>query len=132
MLGRAYTPEEDSDGDNAVIVLSHEFWQTRLGGRSDVLGMVLTANGRPRTVIGVMPPGFTVIGQRAHYFIPYGQTIEQLRAVQGRGNSFAIARLRPGVSFERAYGEMRTIAAQLAQEEPRRNSGRLGDAGAGA
>ena len=102
-LGRAYTAEEDFGGNSAVIVLSHEFWQRRLGGRQDVLGMTLTTDGGPRTVIGVMPPGFTVVGQKADFLIPYGQTLEQLRAVRGRGSSYALARLRDGVSFEQAY-----------------------------
>jgi putative ABC transport system permease protein len=123
-LGRAYTAEEDLGGNTAVIVLSHEFWQRRLGGRPDVLDMTLTTDDGPRTVIGVMPPGFTVVGQKADFLIPYGQTLEQLRAVRGRGSSYAIARLRERVSFERAYREMRTIFAELEKEEPQRNARR--------
>ena len=123
-LGRAYTAEEDLGGNSSVIVLSHEFWQRRLGGRRDVLGMTLATDGGPRTVIGVMPPGFTVVGQKADFLIPYGQTLEQLRAVRGRGSSYAIARLREGVSFEQAYSEMRSIYAELEKEEPQRNARR--------
>jgi putative ABC transport system permease protein len=123
-LGRGYTTEEDFGGNNALIVLSHEFWQRQLGGRADVLALTLTTNDGPRTVIGVMPPGFTVVGQKADFLIPYGQTLEQLRAAIGRGNSYAIARLRPGVSFDQAYGEMRSIYAQLEKEEPQRNARR--------
>jgi predicted permease len=123
-LGRAYTIEEDLGGNDAVIVLSHEFWQRRLGGRGDVLGMTLSTDGRPRTVIGVMPPGFTVVGDKADFLIPYGQTVEQLRAVRGRGSSYAIGRLREGVSVEQAFSEMRSIYADLEREEPQRNARR--------
>jgi len=123
-LGRAYTADEDLGGNNTVIVLSHEFWQRRLGGRRDVLDMTLPTDGGPRTVIGVMPAGFTVVGQKADFMIPYGQTLEQLRAVRGRGSSYAIARLREGVSFERAHSEMRSIYAELEKEEPQRNARR--------
>jgi putative ABC transport system permease protein len=121
-LGRAYTADEDSG--NAVIVLSHEFWQRRLGGRRDVLDMRLIADGQPRTVVGVMPAGFTVIGQRADFLAPYGQTMEQLRAVRGRGSSYGIARLRDSVSFDRAFSEMRSLYAELEKEEPQRNARR--------
>jgi putative ABC transport system permease protein len=121
-LGRAYTAEEDTG--NVVIVLSHEFWQTRLAGRADVLGVTLTTDDGPRTVIGVMPPGFTMVGQKASFLIPYGQTVEQLRGVRGRGSSYAIARLRDGVSFDQAHTEMRTIFADLEKEEPQRNARR--------
>jgi putative ABC transport system permease protein len=122
-LGRAYTPEEDFGG-GGLIVLSHEFWQHRLGGRPDVLGMTFTTNAGPRTVIGVMPPGFTVVGEKANFLLPYGQTIEQFRAVRGRDSSYGVARLREGVSFEQAYGEMRSIYADLEREEPQRNARR--------
>jgi putative ABC transport system permease protein len=123
-LGRAYTIDEDLGGKDAVIVLSYEFWQGRLGGRRELLGTTLTTDGRPRTVIGVMPPAFTIAGQRADFLIPYGRTLEQLRAESGRGSSYAVARLRDGVSFEQAFGEMRGIFAQLEREVPARNARR--------
>jgi putative ABC transport system permease protein len=123
-LGRAYTVSEDLGGNNAVIVLTREFWQRRLGGRPDVLGLTLATDDGPRTVIGVMPAGFTIVGQKADFLIPYGQTLEQLRAVRGRGSSYAVARLREGVTFERAYSEMRSIYAALEKEEPQRNARR--------
>jgi putative ABC transport system permease protein len=121
-LGRAYTAEEDTG--NAVIVLSYEFWQTRLAGRPDILGVTLTTDDGPRTVIGVMPSRFTIVGQKFEFLIPYGQTLDQLREVRGRGSSYAIARLREGVSFDQAYGEMRTIFADLEKEQPQRNARR--------
>lgn len=121
-IGRAYNADEDQG--TAVIVLSHEFWQRRLGGRSDVLGMTLSTEGGPRTVVGVMPPRFTIVGQKGDYLVPYGQTIEQLRAARGRGSSYGIARLRHGVSFEQALIEMRSIYADLEREFPQRNARR--------
>jgi hypothetical protein len=54
-MGRAYTAEEDIDGRDEVLVVTHEFWQGRLAGRADVLGTVVTANGQAREIIGVMP-----------------------------------------------------------------------------
>ena len=80
-LGRAYTAEEDTG--NAVIVLSYEFWQTRLAGRPDILGVTLTTDDGPRTVIGVMPSRFTIVGQKFEFLIPYGQTLDQLRECVG-------------------------------------------------
>jgi putative ABC transport system permease protein len=123
-LGRAYTTNEDLRGNDAVILLSHEFWQSRLGGRSDVLGSTINADGRPRTVLGVMARGFTIEGQRADFYIPYGWTIEALRASPGRGISHAIARLRDGVTLAQATDDMTNLAAQRGQEAPRLNAGR--------
>ena len=124
VLGRAYTSQEDFGGGNAVIVLGHEFWQRRLGGRADVLGLTLATDRGPRTVIGVMSPGFTAVGEKADFLIPYSETIEQLRALTGRGNSYAIGRLADGVSFDQAFAEMRSIYADLEREAPQRNARR--------
>jgi putative ABC transport system permease protein len=123
-LGRAYTAEEDLNPGNAVIVLSHECWQRRLGGRPDVVGMTVSTNDFRRTVIGVMPPGFTIVGQKAEFMIPYGLTLAQMLAVRGRGASYALARLREGVSREAALSEMRGIYADLEKEFPQRNARR--------
>ena len=123
-LGRAYTSDEDFGGNRTVIVLGHEFWQRRLGGRPDILGSSLATADGPRTVIGVMPARFTVVGQKADFLIPFGQTVAELRAFQGRDSAYAIARLRHGVSFEQAYGDMRALYAQLEKEEPQRNARR--------
>ena len=121
-LGRAYTAEEDAD--DGVVVLTHEFWQRHLGGRQDVLAVTLSTSGGPRSVIGVMPPGFTMLGQRGDFLIPYGMTVTELREYRGRGSSYAIARLRDGVTFEQAQAEMRGIFAQLEREAPDRNATR--------
>ena len=122
-LGRAYTTEEDHGGA-PVVVLSHEFWEHRLGGRRDIVGSTVSTDAGPLTVVGVMPAGFTVLGEKTDFLRPYGMTLEQMRAVRGRGASYAIGRLRDGVSFEQAYSEMRGIYTELEREEPRRNARR--------
>jgi putative ABC transport system permease protein len=121
--GRAYTAQEDYGGRTDLIVLSHEFWQHRLGGRP-VLNTALTTDGQPRTVVGIMPPRFTVVGQTFDFLVPYEISVEQMRTVSGRGASYAIARLRDGVSFDAALAEMRGIYADLEKEFPQRNATR--------
>ncbi|MGE3490594.1 MAG: ADOP family duplicated permease, partial [Vicinamibacterales bacterium] len=121
-LGRLFTVAEDEPGSDDVILISHEFWQARLGGRADVLSQSLTINGRQRSIVGVMPPRFTIEGLVTHYMIPFGVTAEQLRQARGRGAAHGIARLRDGVSFEQAYDDMKTLMAQLEKEAPQRNT----------
>jgi putative ABC transport system permease protein len=122
-IGRAYTANEDLRGNDQVMVVSYDFWQTRLGGRSDVAGTTIKANGVLRTILGVMPEGFTVAGQKAAFLMPYGWEMEQLRVAQGRGNSYGIARLRDGVGLEQARSEIRSVMTQRQQEAPRLNTG---------
>ena len=86
--------------------------------------LTLSASAGPRTVVGVMPPGFTLLGQRGDFLIPYGMTSADLREYRGRGNSYAVARLRDEVTFEQAQAEMRGIFAQLEMEVPDRNATR--------
>ena len=122
-VGRAYTAEEDYGGSTDLIVLSHEFWQNRLAGRS-VINTTLTANGRPRTVIGIMPPRFTVVGQNFDFLVPYELSIDRMRAAPGRDSSFAVARLADGVTFDAAVAEMKGIYTDLEREFPQRNARR--------
>src|SRR5262245_56471170 len=123
MLGRLYTAAEDLEGSEPVIILSYEFWQTRLGRRSYLLDLSIPTNGRLRRVVGVMPAGFTIEGQKADYLVPYEWTIAALRSALGRGSSHGIARLKAGVTFAQAFDDMKAIAAQLEKEAPQRNAG---------
>ena len=122
--GRTFTADEDLEGLDRVILLSHELWQSRLAGRADVVGSALDAGGRKLTVVGIMPPGFTIEGRRADFYVTYGWTTERLRAAVGRGISHAVARLREGVTLKQAADEMSSIAAQREKEAPRLNTGR--------
>lgn len=56
--GRGFVPQENDPGRDDVVVLSHGLWQRRFGGDPAVVGRSIRVNGDPRTVRGVMPPGF--------------------------------------------------------------------------
>lgn len=56
VLGRAFAADDETPGRERVVVLSHAFWQQRLGARSDAIGMPLRLNGDLYTIVGVMPP----------------------------------------------------------------------------
>jgi putative ABC transport system permease protein len=122
-LGRAFTEEENAPGKGRVVVLSHGLWQRRFGGDKDILGRAITLNGEPYTVIGVMPPNF-LYGTPTDVFVPVGTIVNEM--VLSRGNHpglYVLARLKQGVTMERASEEMRTIASRLAAQYPDSNSG---------
>lgn len=56
LLGRSFTPEEDTAGGPEVVILSHAFWRKHFAGATDVVGQSVTLDGRPRTIVGVLPP----------------------------------------------------------------------------
>jgi putative ABC transport system permease protein len=122
-LGRAYAASEDLENNDHVIIVSHEFWRTRLGGRADVIGTTINTNGIQRTLIGVMPEGFTLFGEKTSFLVPYGWTPTELRSTAGRGSSVGVARLRDDVTFAQAESDMKALMALREKEAPRLNTG---------
>jgi predicted permease len=117
-LGRTFQAEDEAAGAARVTVISHGFWQSRLGGDPDVLGKELKLNDEPHTIIGVMPPDF---GDRIDTWLwtPLVAEPEQI-SVGGRSLT-AVARLKPGVTLAQAQSEMSAIAARLAEARPEFN-----------
>src|SRR5215510_823151 len=58
LRGRDFRVEEEKRGAEGVVIIGHQFWQNRLGGSDAALGRRLDLNGKPFTIIGVLPPGF--------------------------------------------------------------------------
>lgn len=71
-LGRLIVLEDEPQvGESAVVVLSYDYRQRRFGGDPNVLGELLTVNGRQLEIIGVAPEGFTgtILGVRMDVFV---------------------------------------------------------------
>jgi putative ABC transport system permease protein len=114
MLGRQIRPEEDAPGGPRVVMLSHGVWQRRYAGDPSVIGRTITVNGNPHTVIAVMPPRFQ-FPQRSQLWVP--MTPIEYTTPRGNRNLEVIARLKSGVSFTEARGDIGAVASQLAREE---------------
>lgn len=68
--GRTFSIDEDRSGGANAIIISHDLWQTRLGGDPDVLTQTLRVNSEVRPIVGVMPPGFAAPYRESDYWIP--------------------------------------------------------------
>jgi putative ABC transport system permease protein len=128
-LGRALTPGDGAPGSEEVAVISHGLWQRRFGGTPDVVGKVVTLNGKAVTVVGVMPHDFkwfikenSLSGKPAEIWVPMA-TSEQWRTTRRGRYMAAVARLKPGASFEQAQSEMNTVAARLEEQHINFNKG---------
>jgi putative ABC transport system permease protein len=112
LLGRWYTSEEDLPHGPQVVVLDYTLWHQQFNEDRQIIGRKLTLDGYPFEVIGVMPDSFSF--QRAQMFLPL-----QLKPNPAtRNNHFlsVFARLKKGVTRERAATEMRALGDTLARE----------------
>lgn len=126
VMGRTFLPDEDkATGGNAVVVLSHSFWQRRLASDPNIVGKTVQLNNRAYQVIGVAPESFvgTKFALALDFWAPMSMA-EDLRRNPGllndRGSHWmnVIGRLKPGVSVEQASAEMTAIATRLNQAYP--------------
>jgi putative ABC transport system permease protein len=123
-LGRGFNDADDRANSDPAVIVSHEFWQTHLGGNAAALGAQLALDARSYTIIGVLPAGFRYL-RPYDVFITMGPVAND-RSLNDRGNHQgfnAVARLRPGVTVEAAAREMTAIGADLRREHPDTNSG---------
>ena len=117
-LGRDFVAADDRPGAEPVALLSDEIWRVRYAGDRGIVGRSMLVNGRPHTIVGVMPPDFEFpLYQKV--WIPlepaaYGEP-------RDRRGLMAFARLTPGVSIESAQEEMKAVTAGLSQEFPTSN-----------
>jgi putative ABC transport system permease protein len=121
LLGRTFKPEEETIGNNKVVVLSYGFWQRHFGGRPTAVNELLTLDGDSYTVIGVMPEGFNR-GALAEIFAPINLSDTEWQVRGGHWISVG-ARLKPGVTLAKARTQMETIADRLAAQYPDTNKG---------
>ena len=125
ILGRAFTAEEDKPGAEGVALLGEGFWDRRFGRDPGVLGRRLVLSGQPFTVVGVMPATLHGSWKTVDVFTPLLRLEDQLGGEKNRGNHpgiYVVARLKQGVSEERARNEVRAIAARLAEQHPNSNA----------
>ena len=120
--GRTFTPEDAGAGRDDLVVLSDGLWRRRFDARADVVDTVVELDGRPHTITGVMPPSFTHPYPIAQLWTPAALSSTALDDRKQRSYR-VVARLRAGVTRERADAELRSIADRLAREYPDTHQG---------
>ncbi|HLA76241.1 MAG TPA: ABC transporter permease [Vicinamibacteria bacterium] len=116
-LGRLLTPEDDQTiGAHYVTVLSHGYWQNRLGADPTVLNQTIVVNGQAMTIVGVTARGFegTTLGAQPDLFVPITMRGVMVRGFDGFDNrrsywAYLFSRLKPGATIEQASAEINTI-----------------------
>jgi putative ABC transport system permease protein len=118
--GRTLQPADMPDGAEPVMVISYALWQRRFGGAASVVNSKVTLNGKPATVVGIMPPGFAYPSDTETWV---AQTLNEPNERRDNRYVSVVTRLKPGVSLSQAQAEMDTISQRLAQNYAETNTG---------
>jgi putative ABC transport system permease protein len=120
-IGRVFTAEEDRPQANRVVLLSDRFWRRRFASDPHVINRGIHLGGDLFTVVGVLPPGFSILDKNVDVWVPAGFSAEA-RTPLGRW-TMVIARLKEKVTFVQAQGDMTRIASQLTAMFPTVDTG---------
>ena len=113
-LGRPFAPNESQRGAWDVAILSHELWVTQFAGDSGVVGRVISMDGRPSRIIGVMPAGFEAFQSGVDAWLPL--QIDPASPFHTGQLSLGFGRLAPGASFSTATTELAALAPRMRAE----------------
>ena len=125
-IGRLFGPEDDKAGRSGKVLLGHGTWMRRYGGDRSVVGRVLTLNGQPFEVIGVLPAGFDLprevmptLGGAEHADVVLPLPLAPDAALVRNGEDYnLIGKLKPGIAIPTAQAEMDALTARLRREHP--------------
>ena len=115
-MGRSFYEEEAVLGGPQVAVMSHDYWQGRMGADPAILGRTLTLDGEPTEIVGVMPAGFE-FQTRVQLWVP-ARAGEGYATGRGNNNFFMVGRLRDGVSLEQAQSQIDAVGSQIQEANP--------------
>jgi predicted permease len=123
-IGRQFTKEECDPNGPDVAILSHGFWERRFGSDPTIVGKAIHLNGRPTTVVGVMPTSFDfgavfAPGTNVELFYPFPLS----KGTDRMGNTLSlVGRLKRGANLQRAQAEADILGDQISNEDKNRNS----------
>jgi predicted permease len=112
LIGRTFESREGGSGADAVVILSYTTWQRVFGGARTVLDQNVVLDGRTYSVIGVMPESFQFPDAQTQFWVPFVET--DFMRISGS----PVARIKDGVSVERATAEVSSILTQLQSNRP--------------
>jgi len=120
--GRNFTAEEEHGGRNAVVLLSHAFWQSQFGSDPNIVGRTVQLNAATQTVVGVMPVGFN-FGEERQTDLWQPLDLDSRGAVADRQDFglVPLGRLAPGVTRDAAEADFARVARELQAAAPADN-----------
>lgn len=112
LLGRTILPEDGSPGAPPVFVMNYRLWQREFGGDAKILDTIFILNGKPTTLVGIMPPQFNAFD--ANFWLP----VTPSQMASDKFEFQLMGRLKPGVSILTAGADLDAIAHRLHKPNP--------------
>ncbi len=103
-VGRIFSRADDSPGSPETVMLSHGYWKRRFGGDKAAIGRNMLINGKPMQIIGVLPENFRFLDAHPSLLIPMRR--DRSKTMLGQFSFQALARLKPGVTLDRASADV--------------------------
>jgi putative ABC transport system permease protein len=122
LYGRAFRPDEETPGHDAVAVLSHALWTAHFGADPAVIGRTVRLNDRPYEIVGVMSEDVR-FPSPAELWVPLAPTPEQWQ-MRSTFNWIVIGRLAPNVTLNQASAEIEALTRRIAADHPTTHAGR--------
>lgn len=123
LLGRGITKDDLDPRQEDVVLLDHGFWRQTFGADPGVLGRIMTLNGEPHTIIGVLPEGWRPISRSGIDIVVPLRLQPSWKEARGSHFLYALGRMKPGVTVEQAQADLSAVAAVLEAEYPESNAG---------
>ncbi|MGD2151742.1 MAG: ABC transporter permease [Gemmatimonadales bacterium] len=114
--GRLFAEAEGVPGGPKLALLSWEYWQARMGPDEDPIGTVLTVDGEPYEVIGVLAEGFEFIVRDIEVWLPLQR--DPYTTPRHQRNVVSVARMVPGVTMAEVEAEVKVIAERIERLHP--------------
>jgi predicted permease len=117
LQGTTFTDEQDRPNADPVVLMSHDLWQRAFAGDPSIVGKTAMIQGRQRTILGVMPPGFDIHDNKTQLWIPLGIDPNNR---QNRGSHFVygVGRLAASASPAQAKSELEGFLKQWGEWWP--------------
>ncbi len=116
VIGRAFSPEEDSPDGPQTALLGHGYWREAFGGDPGVIGKTVLVNGVSREIIGVMPDGFRFLRYDPALYLPF--RFDESEVFMGNFSYQAIGRLLPDATVEQANADVERMAPIAVERYP--------------
>lgn len=116
LLGRSFTPQEDKPGAAKTALMFYGVWRSRFGGNPNVVGKIVSLDGQPVTIIGVLPPDF----EMPTLSTPDLLLPSQLNEATNRNGVLlrSFGRLKPGVTVQQGQAAMQPLFARALETVP--------------